>query len=241
MLPIFFLNVSMQTLHTSSVWGAFWGLLEVFWSLLEASWRPLGASLRPFGGLLEASWRLFEAFWRPLGASWRSLEGSCVVLEALGGFGGVLEASETIWMRFGGLLEASWRLLEASWRPLGASEGVQEPRLKQLNVIRITFCRFSKNTTKTNEILLFLLLLRPRFAYIFFKLVELERAPKSFKALECFRMRLRCASLRRRMRSGASSSEGPPPPPPPPGGGGWNPQAGRTPQWRGKGRLNAKA
>ena len=142
--------------------------MEVFWTLLEPSWRPLGASLRPFGGLLPrlgGLWRALASSWRALGGSWRRL----------GGLGDDLDA---FWMRFGGLLEASWRLLEASWRPLGASEGVQKPRLKQLNVIRITFCRFSKNIAKTNEILLRLLLLRPRFAYIFFKF-ELCRARES--------------------------------------------------------------
>ena len=161
MLPIFFLLFDASIAYFKCMGR----MLRSLGGLLEASWRPLGASLRPFGGLLEASWRLFEAFWRPLGASWRPLEGSCVVLESIGGS----------WRRLGGLgddLDAFWRPLGVPWRPLeGLLEplkGVQEPRLKQLNVIRITFCRFSKNIAETNEILLFLLLLRPRFAYIFF-------------------------------------------------------------------------
>ena len=146
--------------------------MEIFWSLLEPSWRPLGASLRPFGGLLAP----LGGLWRALASSWRALGGSWRRLGALG------DDLDAFWMRFGGLLEASWRLLEASWRPLGASEGVQKPRLKQLNLIGITCCRFSKNTTKTNEILLFLILLRPRFAHIFFKL-QLCRAREGSEKL----------------------------------------------------------
>ena len=41
------------------------------------------------------------------------------------------------------------------------------------------FLAIFKNTSKTNEILLFVLLLRPRFAYMFFKL-EVWRARESF-------------------------------------------------------------
>ena len=145
MLPIFFLNFSMQILkfwrtHSFFVLRCRGECCPLFLKLFDANiayfkcmeslLRSLGGLLEPFGGLLEASWRLFEAFWRPLGASWRPLEGSCVVLEGscvvLEGSWRLLEASwkswrrfacvlDAFWMRFGGLLEALGGLLKASW------------------------------------------------------------------------------------------------------------------------------